>query len=351
MNEPLAACLPGSGRGRRFRRRWTWANWTARVDGDGAPRSIYPQAGNVAVLCEGDLVGYEASILQRWADANVGTKPLVDVWPCGTKNAIFGMSDSLGRSRPILVIEDRDFRSQDEASADGLKQAKDRGRRGVRVLDWRTWRRNEVENYFIQPSVLVPVMSDAFNCSADDVRDAVTEVVRALPVYQALQYAIYQCRRAWEPTDPSRHLQSKIESRPKIEDASRLVAPKVEVVRKGLQENSGDWSRIFVENAMLREPFSGEPLIVDFDSKYDEWRSLTWTDVPCQLDWSGRREQVFEKKNRANRDRADREIEAALRPLLVSRLLAQIDDDTGELESEWAEIRKAMLSWQGGESV
>ena len=102
---------------------------------------------------------------------------------------------------------------------------------------------------------------------------------------------------------------------------------------------------------MLREPFSGEPLIVDFDSKYDEWRSLTWTDVPCQLDWSGRREQVFEKKNRANRDRADREIEAALRPLLVSRLLAQIDDDTGELESEWAEIRKAMLSWQGGESV
>ncbi len=331
----------------------------------------YPQAGNVAILCEGDLVGYEAAILQRWADGNVRTEPLVDVWPCGTKAAIFGMSDSLGRSRPILIVEDRDFRSQDESTADGLKRAKDRGRRGVHVLGWRAWRRNEVENYFIHPLVLIPVMSDAFNCSDDAVRDAVTEVVQALPVYQALQYAIYQCRAAWEPTDPSARMQNNIESKPKIESASSLVAPKVDVVRKGLQENSVIWSRIFVDNAKMREPFAGERLLVDFDAKYDEWRSLTWTDAPCQLDWSGkevlkylrellvwkfgwydqnsgRREQVFEHKKRTDRDRADREIEAALRPLLVSRLLAQIDSDTGELQSEWAEIKKSLLSWRAG---
>jgi len=36
--------------------------------------------------------------------------------PCGTGAAIFGMSDAIGRSRPIAVIEDRDFRPLSKAA-------------------------------------------------------------------------------------------------------------------------------------------------------------------------------------------------------------------------------------------
>jgi len=45
--------------------------------------SSYPRSGNVVLLCEGDLVGYEVSILRRWLDQHLGTNPLVDLCPAG----------------------------------------------------------------------------------------------------------------------------------------------------------------------------------------------------------------------------------------------------------------------------
>src|SRR5947199_269843 len=126
-------------------------------------QDTYPRAGNIALLCEGDLIGYEASILRKWADLRLGTRPLVDLWPCGTCVALFGVSDAIGRSRPLMVIEDRDYRTTLEASQDCKELKKRRAEREVRVIDWRAWRRNEIENYLIQPEVLFPVMADAFD--------------------------------------------------------------------------------------------------------------------------------------------------------------------------------------------
>src|SRR5438105_3793793 len=109
--------------------------------------SAYPRPGQVALLCEGDLIGYEATFFQKWTGTELGNEPLVDIWTCGTATSIIGISDAIGRSRPIFVIEDRDFRSVDESLADCAQIRKDREGRDVRVIAWSSWNRSEIENY------------------------------------------------------------------------------------------------------------------------------------------------------------------------------------------------------------
>ena len=152
-----------------------------------AYRDSYPRGGDVALLCEGDLVGYEASILRRWTDQRLRSSPLVDVWPCGTAGSIFGVSDAIGRARPLMVIEDRDFRSETEAVKDCQSGKKDRERRDVRVLGWRAWRRNEIENYLLEPDVVIAVLAEAFGCTRDEVQHGLSLIIKAQSVPQAAQ--------------------------------------------------------------------------------------------------------------------------------------------------------------------
>ena len=96
--------------------------------------SAYPRAGQVALLCEGDVIGYEATLFQKWTGTELGNEPLVDIWCCGTSSSIRGMSDAIGRSRPIFAIEDRDFRTIDEARDDCARIRKDREGRAIKVI-------------------------------------------------------------------------------------------------------------------------------------------------------------------------------------------------------------------------
>ena len=57
--------------------------------------NAYPRGGQVAILCEGDAVGYEAKLLKQWADTVRPGGRLVDVWPCGTGEALLGMADAI----------------------------------------------------------------------------------------------------------------------------------------------------------------------------------------------------------------------------------------------------------------
>ena len=78
----------------------------------------YPRSGNVAVLCEGDIIGYETNSLKKWLPSTV------DIWSCGTAKSIYGIADAIGRSRPVLIIEDRDFRKLDQAQKECGKKKK-----------------------------------------------------------------------------------------------------------------------------------------------------------------------------------------------------------------------------------
>src|SRR5260370_38574248 len=91
--------------------------------------SRYPRQGKFAILCEGDIAGYETDLLERWF-ALQAAHVFVDVWPCGTKTAIFGIADALGRAIPFFVIEDRDYRTIDQAQKDCQAELKDGKARG-----------------------------------------------------------------------------------------------------------------------------------------------------------------------------------------------------------------------------
>src|SRR5436309_15311180 len=111
--------------------------------------SAYPRPGQIALLCEGDLIGYEATLFQKWTGTALGTAPLVDIWPCGTSTSILGISDAIGRSRRIFVIEACDLRSAAESHEDCIPYQKDRERRDVQIIDWCTWNRSEFQSYLL----------------------------------------------------------------------------------------------------------------------------------------------------------------------------------------------------------
>ena len=97
---------------------------------------------------------------------------LIDVWPCGTKTAIYGFADAIGRAIPLVVIEDRDFRTVESAEKNCRKNLKDRQARAVSIRSWRAWKRSEIENYLIEPSVILPVLAEMFSTDEDVVESA-----------------------------------------------------------------------------------------------------------------------------------------------------------------------------------
>jgi hypothetical protein len=331
----------------------------------------YPRGGNVALLCEGDVIGYEASVLRRWADAKLKNDPLVDLWPCGTATSIFGMSDAIGRSRPIMAIEDRDFRTLDEAAKECAGAKADRESRGVRVLAWRAWRRSEIENYFLEPEVVLPVMAEVFGCSQDDVRQGLTEVVRTLAVYQAVQYALYRARRSWKESDPTPVLPNNLECRPIWDDGScRPIAPVRENVRARLETNVQEWQTRFASAPEAHAPPRGKDVLRDFDSKCDEWQTIGWGDAAWRMDWTGKeilhwlrllltaRFGWYERDtsarvkiqwqglSRSRREARDREIESALRPMMVAKFVNYITTlNGGEVYDEFLQIENSLRGY------
>ena len=254
-----------------------------------AYRDRYPKHGQVAMLCEGDLLGYESSILRRWSDRVFGTNPLIDIWPCGTAKSLFGVSDAIGRSRPLAVIEDRDFRTLEDATSDCSQNRRLREERSVRVLAWRCWRRNEIENYLLDDAVLLPVMRKWFSCPEADVIEVASQVVQSLSVFQAAQHALYTARRLWTRSDPESRLRQGLRHRPVWDDVRKLpVLPDPRAVSSALTQNAAKWKKAFVDNGHLKEPFSGESLLQEFNRKYEEWRTVTYGSPVWRIDWSGK---------------------------------------------------------------
>ncbi len=333
----------------------------------------YPRLGNVAILCEGDVAAYEASILRQWADRQFGTHPLVDVWPCGTGESLFGVSDAIGRSRPLVVIEDRDFRCEDNATKYCRGREKDRRKRAVRILQWRCWKRHEIENYFLEKPILIPVMRDWFACTEDQVRDAVGDTLTALTVFQAVDHALYHNRQSWSKSDPTSPLRQELGHRPQWDESSKsLAAPRFEDIRESLARNLQKWREKFSQDSQLREPFSGEACLHDFTDKFSEWSGMAYSDDGWRIDWSGK--EVLQGlcrclssrhgwpsdggSNRKQLDwssliqlkqaaEMDREIERAMQPDLVKAFLAHLGGLTeGPLFDEWEELKAAVGGWQ-----
>ena len=333
---------------------------------------LYPRSGNVAILCEGDVAAYDASILRQWADRQFGTDPLVDVWPCGTGESLFGVSDAIGRTRPLFVIEDRDFRSEEGAARHCRGREKNRRKRAVRILQWRCWKRHEIENYFLEESILIPVMLDWFACTENQVRDAVRDTLTSLTVFQAVDHALYHSRLSWSKSDPSSPLRDELGHRPRWDESTKsLAAPRFEDVRKSLEGNLEKWREKFIQGSQLKEPFSGKACLQDFTNKFDEWSGMDYGDDGWRFDWSGK--EVLQglckclsarhgwpgdgssnrtpidwgSLSRPEQAEMDRNIERAMQRDLVNAFLAHLGGLTeGPLFDEWEELKVTIGDWQ-----
>ncbi len=325
--------------------------------------SAYPRAGQIALLCEGDLVGYEATLFQKWTDQELGTAPLVDIWPCGTATSMHGISDAIGRVRPVLAIEDRDFRSANESRDDCARKKKDREGRDIRVIAWSTWNRCEIENYLLEPDVLLPVFRDAFGCDDRDIIDAADEILPSLVLFQASQYAMYQARSQWLSADPAAVLLFGPTSRPRWDDSAHtIVSPDENAFRSGLEEKSKAWT----EQMQVIECKA----VADFESKFDLWKNCRWQDGFWRTDWAGKeilhwlriamtsrfgwpvdadldkRQTLSWELNRNKREAQDRPIESALRPRMIDQFLLQLPSLPKEIRDEFDGISTAIKTYQ-----
>ena len=341
----------------------------------------YPLGGGVALLCEGDWAGYEAHLLRGWTAARVQPHGVfVDIWPCGTAGSLYGMADALGRMRPIVVIEDRDYRDPQLAERECDSKKKDRQERGVHVTAWQTWKRHEIENYFLEPSVLLPVMAQAFGVSVDEVQQRVCRLLSVLAVDQAAQYAIYQMRHPWTDRNLPGHLPPGIprkEARPRWDQQQNsIVAPSQDEVEGHLKDAINKGEKALKKAASSIAP---DDALDAFHEKCDQWCDMTLERRQWRIDWAGKellaylrqwlaaefgwlnketgaREQLdWESMSRRERDERDREIEHAIQPLLVRELLAVLSKapsgDRWEdgMRDEWQELAKACLR-KGAES-
>lgn len=326
----------------------------------------YPLQGDIAVLCEGDVAGYEVSLLKRWTSQSFQSRPLVDVWAAGTAESLFGLSDALGRSRPIVVIEDRDFRDLADARSDCERARRDRLDRDVRLLSWRPWHRNEIENYFLDAEVLLPSMAYAFQCSEGEVQEAVSDLLPALAVFQSAQFALYHAFRGWKGTTPASRLRANLQIQPFWDDTTlRPTSPPVEQAKSRLEQNLAAWQRAFRTPGNESAVPLGSSLVADFERKHAEWAGMQVNSSGWKIDWSGkdvlqwlritlsarhgwrdpssgqRSRLAWEGLGRAKRDTQDRPLETAIKPLLVDSLLKHLRGlKEGVLFDEWMCVTK-----------
>jgi hypothetical protein len=273
---------------------------------------------------------------------------------------MLGISDAIGRSRPIFAIEDRDFRTIDEARDDCERNRKDRESRAVKIISWSAWNRCEIENYLLEPAVLLPVFRTAFSCSDDDIIEALNEILPALALFQASQYAVARARRTWLLTDPTTVLLSSLRSRPEWKDKG-IVQPDHDAFRDGLEKNCGKWTKKVQEIQC--------DAVADFDAKFDLWKGCQWRDDFCRSDWagkeilhwlrvamtsrfgwpnaeSGQREALDWTMNREKREAQDRPIETALRPRLVDQFLSALPTLAADIQEEFEKMKAAIKDYR-----
>jgi hypothetical protein len=324
----------------------------------------YPLQGQVAVLCEGDLAGYESDLLARLT-AQYG---YVDVWPCGTKASIFGMTDAIGRAVPIVAIEDRDFRTPEEAAAECKKNLRDRvENRGVRMHAWRAWHRNEIENYLIEPTAIAPAFAQAFAVDEQQVLALLGNLLPSLVVDQAASWTIARFQGGL----PDRHRYvpglPRETARPRWADADRaVVAPEPTAVRSELENALERKLRAFDTK---RHGLEVGTLIADFDSKCQEWAGPRLDSQTWRIDWSGkevlawlrrwfaadpgwwsehrteRHGVAWQALSKDDSPALDRAIESALQPYLVRRFIEHLEQQPNdEIAAEWNELVSSVAS-------
>jgi hypothetical protein len=245
--------------------------------------SRYPRQGRRAVLCEGDIAGYEVDLIEKWLSLR---NLHVDVWPCGTKTAIYGMCDAIGRAIPVLVIEDRDFRSIDQAASECKAKKKDRERRAVKMINWSTWERNEIENYLLEPTIAFRVLGEAFDVDDATIGDRLDKLLANVYVDQAAQWALMVF---WSSMpDRNRFVGGlpRRTGRPVWKHkARRIEGPGKDDVKDLLCEK-------FTE---LRDRFEAKCRQVDvdravgaFEGKCDEWNTQNRDSLIWRTDWAGK---------------------------------------------------------------
>jgi hypothetical protein len=323
----------------------------------------YPGQGRVAVLCEGDLAGYEADLIARLT-AQYG---YVDVMPCGTKTAIFGMCDAIGRSIPVVALEDRDYRNCEDARADCNRSMRDRQARGVQVRVWRAWQRNEIENYLVEPSIVIPTLAAAFGVEDQAVEDRLTRVVKGLGVDQAAQWTISAFQTTLPEASDFRPGLPHKTARPQWTTGEQaMVVPPIEVVRVQLRCRFEEVAKAFGRKASA---LGIDDLLSQFEDKNKQWSGLAITEDPWRIDWSGKEvltslcrwlasdfgwpaDGISERKavdwevlSSERRDGVvDREIASVLQPYLVQSFCEAFGRGLPEaIHDEWMEIIKAIV--------
>ncbi|MEX2140383.1 MAG: hypothetical protein WD894_14055 [Pirellulales bacterium] len=315
---------------------------------------LYPEAkpfdGDVLILCEGDAVSYESQLLKAWADTTNLNGRFVKAMSCGTTTALLGMADAVGRTIPIIVVEDRDFRTLEEARKECDKNLKNREDRNVAMRGWVSWQRAEIENYFTDDSVLPPVFGDVFECDEDDVRAAVRSALSELTVAQALEYALYRARKSWLSTDANRAL--RVQSvQWNARGRTRLSA---EEVRNKLTGRLDKWQKSLHDGSTWEDPMAGQQLLADFDTKCNDWSNLAYEESTWRRDWGCKEvikhvrmtlaqskpgwwstaehpEQSVKwgsMKDDKTRDAHDRFLERTIQPKLVKAVTAQLSIST-----------------------
>ncbi|MFZ1934449.1 MAG: hypothetical protein WCB27_23545 [Thermoguttaceae bacterium] len=254
-------------------------------------RDRYPRAGDVAVLCEGDVAGFDVDLIEKWV-AEKAPLVLADVWACGTQDSIYGVADAIGRARPLVVVEDRDYRTREQASVDCKAKQKDRLKRAAKVQDWRSWERNEIENYLIEPAVVVPVVAHYFRIDDQElVRARLESVVTCLSVDQAAQYALYQFRHGLPSKNRYMTGLPKKKARPSWNPQQRaLVAPEPAAVKNALWELLKKSAEDYVNDG---QGINAEQPIRQFEVKCRDWNDDALSSSIWLVDWAGKDILIF----------------------------------------------------------
>ena len=333
----------------------------------------YPRSGQVAILCEGDIAGYEAVLLEEWTGKHPSLG-FVDVWSCGTKTAIYGISDAIGRGIPTCVIEDRDSRSLEIAKKDCRGNVKDRQGRGVEIIFWRTWQRNEIENYLIEPSIVFPVLSKAFDTNEASVAELLQEIIRETAIDQALQYTLDDFRASYPKGEKDVGGVNRKDGRPRWNEG-RLVIPSRQNVETLLEG-------VLVQSLEKLEPArrpDSTTFINTFREKCDEWSEMNLDDMTWRTEWTGkdvlqwlrfglsskygwpessenpRRVRIeWEALSPRKKGEKDRQIERALQPRLVKqflRVISQSAPDMTEVSEEWSGIIRDLVNYLSSRSA
>lgn len=324
--------------------------------------SSYPRSGKCAVVCEGDVAGYENDLLTRWFAQELPNVP-IDVWPCGRAQAALGIVDSIGRARPVLVVEDLDYRAVDGAKVACERKKGERMKRDAQVIGWVTWHRHEIENYFLEDQVLVPVMAEAFAVKEDNVRYILEGVLKNSYVEQAVNCALFRWRETVPTMDELMPAVGAILGGPKARwDGAlrRWGFPSRDEMKEFLSRKLPEAEK-FVRDKGL-DIMDAQSCLELFQQFCELWKDQSVRQEAWRTDWGGkevlrhlrrqlagesgwidangsRRPVDWDKMKRIEQEQTDREIEWALQPKLREMFLRFLQrDDHSTTRREWTAL-------------